>query len=428
MRNGRKLYVVYVGCPGFPYGLAAIQKMRLIARSLVEAGAEVTVISNRSVHAKDMKPVLPACGTFEGIGYIYTSGDPRRPDAFLRRTLMKVAGVWGEFRYIRKLSREGRLDAAIVVSLDFLWVFYYKILSRMYHFKIAYDYVEYVSGIPSRKGWYYTLNDRLVDRYALSLADGILPISDFLAVHVQRTIPGKPVFCIPVLVDMERFAGPPVGRSEKYFLYCGSLAYYEVIPFIMDAFELVGEEKSGWFLNLVVNGRPDQHRRLQEELAQRGRPESVRIYSNLSDEYLTSMLVNASGLLIPLRPTVQDRARFPHKIGEYLATGRPVITTKYGEIPRYLTDGENAVVAAEYDVGQYCDKLRWVIRHPEEARMIGARGRNVAQQYFNYQRYGEGLLMFLRSLCDGRDVSPEIAEHKHHHQTFAHVRDLRRPL
>ncbi len=402
MKDRRHLCVAYVGCPGFPYGLAAIQKMRLVARSLVEAGADVTVISNRSVLPAGIEPALSASGSFEGIRYVYTSGDPRRPQTFLRRTLKKIAGVAGEIRYIKSLSREGRLDAAIVVSLDFLWVLYYSILSRIYHFTIVYDYVEYVSGIPTRTGWYYKCNDRLIDRYALSLADGVLPISDFLADHVQRTVPGKPSFRIPVLVDMHRFEEKPAPHRNKYFLYCGSLAYFEIVTFILDAYRLLGRDSDGWGLTLVVNGRPDQHRRLGEELARRGYPASVKVYSHLTDEVLTALLIDASALLIPLRPTLQDRARFPHKIGEYLATGCPVITTKYGEIPKYLTDGESAVIAATYDVHKYRDKLLWTIRHPEEAKRVGARGREVARLHFDYRRYGNGLKEFLLSLCDGK--------------------------
>ena len=48
-------------------------------------------------------------------------------------------------------------------------------------------------------------------------------------------------------------------------------------------------------------------------------------------------------MLVLARPdNIQAKGGFPTKLGEYLATGNPVVVTKVGEIPNYLIDGVNA--------------------------------------------------------------------------------------
>ena len=73
------------------------------------------------------------------------------------------------------------------------------------------------------------------------------------------------------------------------------------------------------------------------------------MFSNLTNRALNDLYKNAIALLIPLRPTLQDEARFPHKIGEYLASGNPVISTNYGEVKHYFQDGHDMLIASRYD-------------------------------------------------------------------------------
>ena len=56
-------------------------------------------------------------------------------------------------------------------------------------------------------------------------------------------------------------------------------------------------------------------------------------------------LCNAKLLALARPDSIQAQGGFPTKLGEYLATGRPVVVTKVGEIPDYLEDGVNAFLS-----------------------------------------------------------------------------------
>ncbi len=408
MEGKRTLSVVYLEGWGFPYGMAAIQKMRLVSKSLLRAGARVTVISNRAVHRRGTIPDFSPNGNFEGIEYVHTTGAVYRPASFVGRNTLKIRGVINELLLLFRLARQRRVDAAILGSLSFWRVLYYSCVAHAFGFPLVYEYVEFLSSHTTRQSLMRRVNDRLIDRYVFRLVAGVLPISRFLSDHVTRIAPRLPQLQIPVLVDVQRFAAYRNEPGPAYFLFCGSLGYLEVMLFILNAYDQTAPGSNPWHLRLIVNGSRALRRTLEERIRQSPRTPFIQVTSDLSEEELTRSYVNASALLIPMRPNLQDEARFPHKIGEYLSTGNPVITTGFGEVKAFLVDGLNALVAREYDPLAYSEKLAWVMAHPQEARAIGERGRMLALETFDYSIYADRLRTFLSGLAPNGQLRTRI--------------------
>ncbi len=389
----RKCFV-YLGCPGFPQGFAEVKKMTLISKGLVLKGNRVTVIANRGIYNEKANFPFGAKGTYQGIDFVYTSGSPFRPDSFFKRNMLKIRGVVKEFTLLRSLKRNKNLDYAILSTNSFFSVFYYYVLSKLFRFKTILNYVEYYSAIKS--GRYkigLEINHQLFDRYAPRFADFIFPISEFLISHLQNIAPGKRYLKIPILADFSE-SGPDGGlEGQNYFLFCGALSYIEVVRFIVDSFCLLNNEAV--FLYLVVNGSKEQRDALDDYLQLNPRKNKIKIFSNVDQDVLDVYYKNAAGLLIPLRPTIQDEARFPHKIGEYLASGNPVISTNYGEVKHYFTDGENMLIADSYDPKLFADKMQIILDNTVGARKIGETGLNMALKNFDYKLYGEKIIDFL---------------------------------
>jgi len=230
------------------------------------------------------------------------------------------------------------------------------------------------------------INDKLFDRFAPKLSDGILPISEFLKDHLKKVAPNKPYFKIPGLTDYSRYVDIDIIEGEKYFLFCGAANYKETIFFIIDAYEaLKGHQASNVYLNLVINGNQADVAEVKSYIARSNRKDMIRFYTKLTDKQLSTHYKNAIALLIPLRPTFQDIARFPHKIGEYLASGNPVISTDYGEVKYYFTDMGNMLIAGEYDINKFAAKMQSVVDHPELAKQIGTEGQQKGLSLFDYQ-------------------------------------------
>ena len=76
---------------------------------------------------------------------------------------------------------------------------------------------------------------------------------------------------------------------------------------------------------------------------------------------------------------------FPTKLGEYLASGKPVITTNVGEISDYLTDKVNAFIVEPNNVEAFANCLLYVANHYDEAIKVGLEGKKLAESVFNYK-------------------------------------------
>jgi glycosyltransferase involved in cell wall biosynthesis len=258
-------------------------------------------------------------------------------------------------------------------------------------------YVELYSSVSTGSGLWHKINVYLYERFGFGLVDGILPISDYLIDFVRQREPDLPLLKVPMLTDFHRFDGLEKNTDETFFLFCGSAVYLEIIEFIMHAFDLLETGEDVW-LYLVSSGNQRQMRDLNQAIARRRKNHLINVYSRISNEHLTRLYMDAFGLLIPLRPTIQDAARFPHKMGEYFASGNPVVTTNYGEVAKYFKDNDSALIAHSYSVEQFAEKMQFLLSNPQRAQEIGRQGKAVCFENFNYLDYGPKIRDFINTV------------------------------
>jgi len=390
-----KEHIVFLGENGFPKGLAAIQRMTLMAKALLNEGWKVTVVCRKGVWKQDKKENPNTKGNYDGIDYVYTSKSVFKPKNFSDRNIQKLKGLFGEYNHLKHLKKQGELDVAIVSNMSAFHLLRYLMYSALLNFPVALNFVEMASSMQDRKSFSLRINDYLSDKWIIKFFDAALPISDKLMNHYKVISPSKPRLKLPILCDFEKF-DLQKGSEEPYFLYCGSMAYRQVIDFIFEAYKNIPEKERAKLYMIVSGGSKKEVDLLQREVNNQFDVPQIRLFSNIPYELLVHLYVNAIALLIPLRPTVQDSARFPHKIGEYLASGNPVITTNVGEIKNYFEDGKTALIADTYDVGAFAGKMKYVLDYPEESEDIGLNGKELGLKEFDYKIHGSRLQKFLQ--------------------------------
>ena len=84
-----------------------------------------------------------------------------------------------------------------------------------------------------------------------------------------------------------------------------------------------------------------------------------------------------------------------HLDGEYLATGNPVVVTAVGEIPLFLKDRVNAILATPGDPEDFAYQLCWVADNYEQAKQIGLNGKLLSNEAFNYSVQTKNALRYL---------------------------------
>jgi glycosyltransferase involved in cell wall biosynthesis len=119
---------------------------------------------------------------------------------------------------------------------------------------------------------------------------------------------------------------------------------------------------------------------------------------NVSDKELRFLYKNAKALLIPMRENVRDMARFPHKLGEYCASKRPIVTNNWGEIPHYFKHNENCFMIPKYDWKDLAGAMEILENDENLCKRIGTRGYFLARNNFDYMIYSNKFKMFLSSI------------------------------
>ena len=98
---------------------------------------------------------------------------------------------------------------------------------------------------------------------------------------------------------------------------------------------------------------------------------------------MPQLLTDAVMLALSRPNNKQAKYGFPTKLGEYLLTGNPVVVTNVGDIPLFIKDRENGMVAEPDDVCGFAERIEWLLEHEEDAISIGKRGRDLALSNFN---------------------------------------------
>lgn len=389
------MLIIHLGFSGFPKGMASVQRTLLTFKGLKEAGATPLIINKISHHQyPDNKKVR----LFNGIPYVNTSHYNSKPVSFLKRNLNKLSGYCGELILLYK--RRKTIDTAILYSNYFLEYPYYFILSRILGFKIIIQYVEMFSSIPERNSFFTKINDKLIDRYICSFCDGLIVISDYLGKHVQSIEVNKPMVKIPANSDFSKFDIIPASNSGEYLMYCGTINYEEIIEFIITLFAKLKENNqyTGSLLLIISGLHENNWMKLHSFINTISFKNDIIIKSNIPNSELLKDYKGADLLIIPLRNKLQDIARFPHKIGEYTAARRPILSTNLGEIKFYFNDGISAILADNYSIESYYEKLSAIISSKQQLNEIGMEGYNIGLRNFDYKIQGKQLKEFIDHL------------------------------
>jgi glycosyltransferase involved in cell wall biosynthesis len=371
--------------------------MRLTAKALTRAGVHTKVLLTRVSERPPLVRNTLTEGEWEGVSFKYTTGGTARSEWFLVRRWAELRGILGAIAIIVSDWRAGQLDCI------YLWICYWEeqMPLRVFRGLCSLLGVRVVCELsePSAAVWEGApLSQDAGQRdFLLTNVDGFVAISEGLEEWVRSRKGGdRPeIMRLPVLVDTDEVEPSFARATRNDLFYAAASTYVDEIEFVLQVVDAVRERYpdvrirfSGWQIADIA--RPSLRERLQA-LVDSG---SAVVEGTLSRERLIESYRASAALLLPMKDESRSFARCPTKVGEYLASGRPVVATAIGELEVLLTDGENAFLAAPGDVRSFADAVLSVLANPERACVVGRNGRALAEQVLDYRRYAEPLREF----------------------------------
>jgi glycosyltransferase involved in cell wall biosynthesis len=207
---------------------------------------------------------------------------------------------------------------------------------------------------------------------------------------------------IPILIDVQESQINTLlnMHREDFFLFAGAPEYAKSILFIINAMKEVWVKYPN--VKLKITGfdiNDDRAFWLKKFLDNEDKlNKKIIVTGYLDRSELLNNYLQANALLMPLFDDLASKARFPTKLGEYLASGRPVIACKIGELKIYLTHKINALLVDPITIEEFSRQMVYVKERPEEAIQIGLKGRLIAEQFFDYPMYSNVLSKFFKSI------------------------------
>ncbi|RLD10186.1 MAG: hypothetical protein DRI44_06670 [Chlamydiae bacterium] len=169
----------------------------------------------------------------------------------------------------------------------------------------------------------------------------------------------------------------------------GTLTDGHAFPFLIESFKKVKKEINNAYL-LLVGGLSDEHRNL---IISSGIQNAFISTGRCSDEELPVFLSAADIFALPMADNLANKARFPHKIGDYLACARPLVVTRVGDYPEMLSEDGVAVVTENQD--DFTIELINLIKNKEKQNFLAQKSREWVVEKLDWSALAPGILKFV---------------------------------
>jgi glycosyltransferase involved in cell wall biosynthesis len=238
---------------------------------------------------------------------------------------------------------------------------------------------------------------RLVERVAVRQCAAVVcaePATAFRFPPAKTTVLANyPVVTGSAPVD------PPSGRPPVG-VYVGDLNRQRGARELVDAVGLVPPELDA---RLALAGRISGHG-LMDELAARPGWSRVDFAGWLPPAAARDLVASARFGVVTFHATPSQMATQPVKLFEYLAAGLPVIVSDFPLWRELLGSPPAGLFVDPTDPTAIADAMTWVLRHPDEADEMGARGRRAVLERFRWDREAPRLLALYARLS-GREAA-----------------------
>lgn len=105
-------------------------------------------------------------------------------------------------------------------------------------------------------------------------------------------------------------------------------------------------------------------------------------------------------LALPLCDTVANRGRWPSKINEYVAVGRPTVACAVGDVAELFTQHEIGLLTPP-EPAAVAERIDALLDDPQRAERMGEAARQMAMDSYSQQRVAERLLAYYEKILNG---------------------------
>lgn len=349
-----------------------------LARHLVKRGHEVKLFAGADAHGKGKTRNIDGVAVIESFDPL-----PRRA----RESGLSPFDIFDRVRNLR--SRRCDIfhcfDHRPAVSLPGLF------FARTQPVPCIFDWADLwgFEGIASERGRLLRMSlgllDQCLENTVRFWADGLTVINTALRDRAQARF-SAPIHLLPVGANSDLIKPLPKSESRRRLglpenasiaVHTGQ-APYDAVYLAQSFVELAGTHPGAL---LVVAG--GSFPILKRVLGEAGLLPQLVQFGLLDRDGLATVMACADVLLLPYTNRAVNRFRYPNKLGDYLAAGRPIVTNSTNDLGRLVAD-ERLGLIAEDTPESFAGAIKQLFDDDSLGVELGRRGRELAESKLDW--------------------------------------------
>lgn len=389
--GSRQTNVVVMGNFAWPHGMAGTKRIQHIVDYLHEQGYPVSLLLLRQ---GEVKQVTQPDGVYKGVEYQTTGHDLK---ANIKGILKAPAYLRKGMAFLKSRFKSDQRNilyyygGPTVENLPFL------LYAKRMGYKLVFDIVEELEDFSEQRHLLGKIKaNSLVwlDKHLDKFADGLVVISHYLMNRYRKKLGDDfPMLLVPIAASVQETEAKKSFGKPIRFVYSGSFNNKDGVENLIDAF--ISKRKTMPDAQLYLTGKGQNAETYRQRVEGE---EQINFVGYLDDVAFYQFLKDADILCMTRVGSDFANAGFPFKLGEYLATGNPVIASRVGDVDRYLNNSEDALLIEPDDVSAIAEAMEYSVQNQDTVLEMGRRGREKCRQYFDPVTNSRALCDFFKEI------------------------------
>jgi len=380
--------------------MAGTNRMLSYSKGIVEQGSSVQVICLKPTEKEENTIRNPEIkGIIDGIEYEYSTGTTIWPNSGkqrLKKIYYILKGLINGAKLIKFKNKQKKIDSLLLYSNLTLNILFFYFASRLFKIPYIQEKSEYPF-ILRKKTVRAKLFSKLYLNTIFKVFDGaLIETNKLIEYYKPKFKKTAKILRVPMTVEPERFSLIKENPPEKYITYCGNMGKLDGGSILIDAFSIISKKHSNIMLKIIGDTLYNpEYKILLKQVNKLKLNNRILFTGRLSRDEVPKHLCNSTILALASPFSSRSTGSLPSKLGEYLATGNPVVITKVGEIPNYLKDGESAFLAEPDSIKSFAEKLDYALSNPKLAKQVGLNGKDIGLKNFDYRLQSQRIIEFI---------------------------------
>lgn len=386
--------VVIIGRITYPKGMAGTKRVQHFIDYMKSQHINVSLLllsrSNNGITKRE------STGWYRGTSYRRIGNDLKLDLSMIWRFPQYV---WNGFKCLVQWQKKDYKNILFCYGGPDFENIWFILSAKMLGYKIVFDIVEDYAVVDHQISKFTAIKIRSLlyfEKKLHFLADGLIVISkhlyDKFSVYVRHK---KAIKLIPISAKAEVFNHKKKFNTPVRIVYSGSFGWKDGVDDLVEAFQSLQKQENNITLFLTGLGAEENICRIKRKISGN---EGIKYLGYLEDDEFYKFLREADILCMTRINSHFANAGFPFKLGEYLATGNPVIASASSDVSYYLEDMKDAVLIKPGDIGEIEGSIKFLLKEQDVAIQIGQSGREKCCLYFDPLKNGKLLMDLLESI------------------------------